>query len=522
MSLTRMRRKFEVHMRTGMWIILIIFIIGIFFFYGSYVPRVRRAAGAGTEPPAVLGTVNGEPVTRELFDRKFVAVTQGGRPPLQFLGWAYLNAFNEAVGELLVRQEAAKMGINVTRDMVDQRINTLVEQQLKEAIARRRKRGGPVDEAEMRRNLEETWRQQADDIGYSLLVQALRMKLMATTKVSDKELTEQFDQVKARHIEVAFTPPKGKKRTEAEALAKAKKLLAQLRAGADFAALAQKESDDIMTASKGGALTFEDKSQGITGEKATWFRRGQMLRKFDQAVFSQKIGVVGEPVKTEFGYHLILVEGRKREIPKDFEKKKEEYRQGVVEQRLEQAWTGFRRKVYASAKIEVTDPLVQAQQTLMQGRDMNKAIPYLRQAAAYAPSISPQVAASVHYLLGNLLSSGKKYEQAVAEYDEVLSLTSDARDQVMLTLAETYVQLKKAKDAIDYIKGAIEEAPDNPTVSTSAERLYKRLGRTDLAEAEKKRREDMQKKAAQEAKERAKEEAASAAPAPQKAKPPAR
>jgi foldase protein PrsA len=521
MSLTRMRRKFEVHMRTGMWIILIIFIIGIFFFYGSYVPRTRRAAGAGTEPPAVLGTVNGEPVTRELLDRKFVAVTQGGRPPLQFLGWAYMNAFSAAVGELLVRQEAAKMGVNVTRDMVDQRINTLVAKQLKEAISRRRKRGGPVDEDEMRRNLEENSRLQQDDIGYDLLVQGLLPKLMANIKVSDKELTEQLDQVKARHIQVAFTPPKGKKRTEAEALAKANKLLAQLRGGVDFAALAQKESDDIMTVTKGGAFTFEDKSQGITGEKARWFRRGQIMH-LDHALFSQKIGIVGEPMKTEFGYHLVLVEGRKREIPKDFEKKKEEYRRGVVAQRAERVWEGFRRRAYAAAKIEVTDPLVLAQQALMERGDANKAIGYLRQAAAYAPSISPQVAASVHYLLGNLLSSGKKYEQAAAEYEEVLNLTSDARDQVMLSLAETYVELKKARDAIDYIKGAIEEAPDNTMVSTTAEALYKKLGRSDLAEAEKKRRDEMQKKAAQEAKERAKEEAESAAPAPQEAKPPAR
>jgi len=521
MSLTRMRRRFEVHMRTGMWIILIIFIIGIFFFYGSYVPRMRRAAGAGTEPPAVLGTVNGEPVTRDLFDRKFAAVTQGGRAPLQFLGWFYMNAFSEAVGELLVRQEAAKMGVNVTRDMVDQRINTLVEQQLKEAIARRRKQGRPVDEDEMRRNLEETRRQQADDIGYGLLLQAIRMKLTATTKVSDKELLEQFDQVKARHIQVSFTPPKGKKRSDAEALAKAKKLLAQLRAGADFAALAQKESDDIMTANKGGAFTFEDKSRGITGEKARWFRRGQIVQ-LDNALFSQKIGVIGEPVKTEFGYHLVLVEGRKREMPEDFEKKKEGYRRGLAEQRSQQVWDGFLRRAYAAAKIEVTDPFVQAEQLLMRQGNTNKAIAYLRQAAAYAPSISPQVAASVHYLLGNLLSSGKKYEQAAEEYDEVLKLTSDARDQVMLSLAETYVELKKARDAIDYIKGAIEEAPENTTVSTRAEALYKRLGRTDLAETEKKRREETQKKAAQEAKERAKEEAESAARAPQKAKPSAR
>ena len=114
---------------------------------------------------------------------------------------------------------------------------------------------------------------------------------------------QDYEQVRARHILIraAGSPSPvdaGKKElSDAEALAKAQDIRKKLAAGGDFAALAAQESDDTGSKDKGGDLNF--------------FKHGQMVPAFDQAAFSLKVGEISEPVKTQFGYHIIKVEARK-------------------------------------------------------------------------------------------------------------------------------------------------------------------------------------------------------------------
>ena len=69
----------------------------------------------------------------------------------------------------------------------------------------------------------------------------------------------------------------------------------QIEKGASFADLAAKHS-----------LCPSGKKGGDLGE----FSRGQMVREFDDVVFSKELGQAHGPVKTQFGYHLILIESR--------------------------------------------------------------------------------------------------------------------------------------------------------------------------------------------------------------------
>ena len=80
--------------------------------------------------------------------------------------------------------------------------------------------------------------------------------------------------------------------------AKADELRARLVAGEDFAAVARAESKDTQSAAKGGELGCD-----IT-------RDTQYVPEFLLAVFAQQVGEVGQPVKTQFGYHIIKVESR--------------------------------------------------------------------------------------------------------------------------------------------------------------------------------------------------------------------
>jgi len=109
----------------------------------------------------------------------------------------------------------------------------------------------------------------------------------------------EWETVAARHILIRMKGSpvalkQGQKDlTDEEALAKAKDLRAKIVAGGDFAALAKAESDDVGSGANGGSL----------GE----FTRGRMVPPFDEAAFTLKVDEVSEPVKTQFGYHIIQV-----------------------------------------------------------------------------------------------------------------------------------------------------------------------------------------------------------------------
>lgn len=91
--------------------------------------------------------------------------------------------------------------------------------------------------------------------------------------------------------------------TEAEALALATELRRRILNGEDFAALAAEYSDDPGSGANGGDLG--------------WAKRGAYVPEFDEAVFSLPIGETSEPIKTQFGYHLIQVIERDANRPKD-------------------------------------------------------------------------------------------------------------------------------------------------------------------------------------------------------------
>jgi peptidyl-prolyl cis-trans isomerase C len=140
----------------------------------------------------------------------------------------------------------------------------------------------------------------------NILAGTLFRDMSANLKVDDAELHKYYDEhkneyerVKARHILIrvkgSAVPAGGKKElTDEEALEKTKALRARILAGEDFATLAKAESDDSGSGANGGDLNF--------------FGHGQMVGAFDQAAFALPVGKVSEPVKTQFGYHLILVE----------------------------------------------------------------------------------------------------------------------------------------------------------------------------------------------------------------------
>lgn len=125
-----------------------------------------------------------------------------------------------------------------------------------------------------------------------------------TNKVTDEQVKkefetniDQFTTASVRHVLINFTDPKtNKERPKEEALKLAKEVKDKLDNGADFAEIAKKYSEDPGSAENGGL--YENSPVG------------QWVEAFKEAAKTQKVGEIGEPVETEYGYHIIKVESR--------------------------------------------------------------------------------------------------------------------------------------------------------------------------------------------------------------------
>jgi peptidyl-prolyl cis-trans isomerase C len=142
-----------------------------------------------------------------------------------------------------------------------------------------------------------------------VLAQQYYQHLSTTTKVDEAAAHKYYDehksdylQVKARHILIRFkgssVPLKKDEKdlTEEEALAKAKEIRQKLAGGADFATVAKAESDDAGSGAAGGDLGT--------------FGHGKMVPAFEEVAFKIPVGELSEPVKSQFGYHIIKIESR--------------------------------------------------------------------------------------------------------------------------------------------------------------------------------------------------------------------
>jgi peptidyl-prolyl cis-trans isomerase C len=131
-------------------------------------------------------------------------------------------------------------------------------------------------------------------------------------------------EVRARHILVP---------TEDEA----KAVLAEVKKGTDFAELAKQKSKDPGAAAEGGDLGY--------------FGKEQMVPEFAETAFKMDKGQVSDPVKTQFGWHLIKVEDKRTKPVPEFDKVKDQVETYVVRK----AQADYIHKLQEGAKIERLD-----------------------------------------------------------------------------------------------------------------------------------------------------------------------
>jgi peptidyl-prolyl cis-trans isomerase C len=157
----------------------------------------------------------------------------------------------------------------------------------------------------------------------------------------DKDKYKQSEAIRAAHILV--TPGED----DSAAKAKAEKLLAELKAGADFATLAKANSDDKGSAGSGGVLP-------------DWMSRGKLVPDFEKVAYALKPDELSEVVKSQYGYHIIkLLEYRPAKVL-TFDEVKDQVVAGVRAQLVNERRGQWMKQFLGSKPVELDDATYEA------------------------------------------------------------------------------------------------------------------------------------------------------------------
>ena len=277
-------------------------------------------------------------------------------------------------------------------------------------------------------------------------VEGLRAKVVVSQADLERAYNDNLsqyqtpEQIRASHI---LLKTEGK--DDAVVRARAEELLKQARAGADFAELAKKSSEDEGTAPQGGDLDF--------------FGRGRMVPEFDTAAFALQPGAISELVKTQYGYHIIKLVDKKEGTTRGLN----DVRQQLTDQ------IGFERAQTQAADLaqslqaQITKPADLDTAAAARGLKVEESGYFARGEPILSLGASPEVAASAFDVAqggvaGPIATSrGFVFLTLVDRKDSYVPALDEAKDLVreaVVTEKARDLGKKKAADVLAKVKNA--------------------------------------------------------------------
>jgi peptidyl-prolyl cis-trans isomerase C len=307
--------------------------VGLLFITGTAV--------AEKTPNDKVASVNGTAISRSDLDREVKLWTdrmasQGRQVPPAQVGVVRGQILESLINQELLYQSSKKNNIKVDQKTIDERYDSIkkrfkTEEEFKEAIANMN-----VTEATIRAQLEK-------GLAIDELLKKKVVKDLAVTEEESRnfynENPEQFkqaEQVKASHILIKVQPTADEaKKTEARK--KIESVQGKLKKGDEFADVA-KEYSEGPSKSRGGDLGY--------------FKRGQMVKPFEDAAFSMNVDQVSGVVETQFGYHIIKVTDKKPASTSTYPEVKDQLQEQLKQQKTRQAVGEYVDGLRKDAKIE--------------------------------------------------------------------------------------------------------------------------------------------------------------------------
>jgi peptidyl-prolyl cis-trans isomerase C len=288
-----------------------------------------------------IAVVNGVVISKGDFDREldfFVRRAAPGGQPIPDLQMARMK--NEVLDSLIDRellfQESKKRGIQVNSEAVADQLKNIQQRY--------------PNKDEFKKLLNEMGLSESDvkaQIERGMAIQELIDKEVAEkVKISDEECKsfydnnpqffEQPEQVKASHIliKVEADAPEAQK---AEARKKIESVRQKMQKGEDFGNLAK---------------TYSEGPSGPNGGDLGYFRRGQMVKPFEDAAFGLKLNETSGIVETRFGYHLIKVVDKKPAKKMTYAEVKDRLNDHLKKQKTDSEANAYIDNLRKDAKIE--------------------------------------------------------------------------------------------------------------------------------------------------------------------------
>ena len=285
--------------------------------------------------------VNGVAISMEQYTKELnVQLARGSQQGKQMSDDQLAALKNNILDSLIERevlyQQSQKSGIQVSDQKVDDQLAGIKkrfpnETEYKNALSKMNLSEDEV-KAQIKRGLSIR----------ELIDQQITSKVVITDEESkayyDKnpQMFKQPEQIKASHILIK-ADAKADEAQKAEARKKIEEVQKKLKDGGDFAALAKEYSEGPSSA-KGGDLGY--------------FRRGQMVKPFEEAALALKPNEVSDIVETRFGYHLIIVYDVKPAQTLAYADVKDKINQRMKQEKVEKEAVQYVDKLKKDAKLE--------------------------------------------------------------------------------------------------------------------------------------------------------------------------
>ncbi|MBT5953213.1 hypothetical protein HOG98_00680 [bacterium] len=342
-----------------------------------------------------IATIDSVPVDSNIYTEllyQYMATFQGENKnaviPPEIIELARFRAFNQAVNYSLFLDYANSQKIKVSKKNVSSRLdqytssyNLKNKKELKELL---KKNNYP-------------YKAFLNKTKNNLKVEKIKDTLISSVSVNDKDLENNYKRIKLSHILIKFDPSSAD--SQSKSFEKASQVSKKINSSEiEFERAVSVFSEDEITKKK-------------FGQFPNWKSPGQLHRNIEAAAFSLPIGIYSEPIKSDIGYHIIVVTDSKFvSKPKDYNK--EDLRKEITTNKENAVLSAFIQNKITSSNFTIRDPYIKAVTSKFNGNYAEAIFSYQQQISKDPNSPLP------HYFISKIRNSLGETSQALNQLNK--------------------------------------------------------------------------------------------------------